>query len=87
MSPKEIQIFQEGYLKERKIITEIAAATGDKVIINEDELLHALNEHLSRTALIVQPLVLPADADIGEPLVKTTMAAGLCLTSTQSFMP
>ncbi len=29
-------------------------------------LLSTLNEHLSRTALIVQPLVLPSDTDIGE---------------------
>ncbi len=42
-------------MKERKIITEIAAATGDRIIINEDELLHALNEHF---AILPQEILL-----------------------------
>ena len=32
-------------MKKRKTIAKITAATGDRVIINEDEFLHALNEH------------------------------------------
>ena len=31
----------------KKILTVITAATGDRIIISEAELLHALNEHFS----------------------------------------
>ena len=36
------------------------------IVVESDFLLLSLNEHLSRTALVVQPIVIPALADIGE---------------------
>jgi len=39
---------------------------GLPIVVERDFLLFALNEHLSRTALVVQPLAIPASADIGE---------------------
>lgn len=47
------------------------------IVAESTFLLYSLNEHLKRTPLLVQPLVLPAGSDPGELPVQIGHSAGV----------